>query len=241
MQFQNPLYEGRLIQRYKRFLADIKLATGETVTAHCPNPGAMPGLKEPGSRVWVSKANALSVRKYPYTWEIGECDGSLVGINTHLPNRLVEEALLARAIPELAAYTTIRKEVNYGKNSRIDFVLEGKNLPPCYLEVKNVQLKRHLVAEFPDCVTVRGERHLQELAQLAQCGVRAIILYIVQREDCRGFAIAADIDRKYWLASENALLHGVQQLCYQCRITLEEITIDRFLPFYQPGLKNDTL
>ncbi len=234
MQFQNPLYEGRLIQRYKRFLADIELADGKIITAHCPNSGAMVGIKDPGLRVWVSKKEEPTLRKYPYTWEICESDETLVGVNTMLPNQLVHEALVLKAIPELESYTKIRREVKYGENSRIDFLLEGEGLPPCYLEIKNVHLKRQSFAEFPDCVTERGAKHLLELGRMVQQGARAVVMYIVQRQDCDGFAIAADLDQKYWAASQSASLQGVEQLCYQCKIDLNEIVVDKSLPFYQP-------
>jgi sugar fermentation stimulation protein A len=225
MQFQNPLFEGRLVKRYKRFLADIELVSGELITAHCPNPGSMLGLKDVGARVWVSKVPDDSKRKLIYTWELIESDGQLAGINTQYPNHLVEEVLRAKLIPELAIYTSIRREVKYGTNSRIDFLLEADGVPPCYLEVKNVHLKRQGRAEFPDSVTERGAKHLRELMAMVQQGARAIILYVVQRQDCQSFAIASDIDPAYGAAYQFALLHGVEQLCYQCKMSLTEIVI----------------
>lgn len=225
MRFETSLLPGKLVRRYNRFLADIELESGETITAHCANPGAMLGIKDPGVSVWVSEKPPESSGKLNYRWEIVEADNTLVGVNTMRPNSLVEEALHAKKIPELSAYTSIRREVKYGKNSRVDFLLEGENLPPCYLEVKNVHLKRQKGAEFPDSVTARGAKHLQELGLVREQGARALLLYVVQREDCDTFSLAADIDPAYAHAADRAKKKGVETLCYRCKVTLDGIEV----------------
>ena len=225
MRFSDPLIKGRLIKRYKRFLADVALDGGEVVVAHCANPGSMLGLDRPGSEVWLSPARNPA-RKLRYSWELMRVDGSLVGINTALPNALVAEAVEDDRIPELAGYETRRREVPYGKNSRIDLLLEGAGRAPCYVEVKNVHLKRHGRAEFPDSVTARGAKHLGEMAAMAAAGHRAIMVYVVQRSDCNGFAIAGDIDPTYAAAAARARARGVEAICYSCKLSTEAITLD---------------
>ncbi len=230
MQFPDPLIRGRLLRRYKRFLSDIELDNGEVVTAHCANPGAMLGLKEAGAPVWLSPSRNPK-RKLKYSWELIRVDGHLVGINTALPNRIVEEAVAAQAVPELAGYPRLRREVPYGRNSRIDLLLESDDRPPCYLEVKNVHLKRTAVlAEFPDSVTKRGTKLLRELSEMAGRGARAVMFFLVQRGDCASFQVAADIDPDYDRALHAALDHGVEVLCYYCRVGEEAIELDRPLP-----------
>ncbi len=225
MNFTNALVKGTLKSRYKRFLADIELEDGTVVTAHCANPGSMLGLKQPGSEVWVSPVPPGSTRKLVYDWQLVRVDEALVGINTSLPNQLVDEALRAGRIKELLGYDTIRREVPYGNRSRVDFILEKVGEPPCYLEVKNVHLKRHDKAEFPDSVTKRGTKHLQELEKVVQQGARAVMLYVVQRGDCQSFALAADIDPDYAAAAQQAYAAGVEKLCYYCYIHLNGIEI----------------
>src|SRR5258706_13525651 len=167
MRFPAPLIPATLVKRYKRFLADVTLPSGETVTVHCANPGSMIGLNGVGARVWLSKS-ANAKRKLAHSWEIVEVDlgsgAELVGINTGHPNALAAEAIAAGAIPELSGYASLRREVKYGKNSRVDFVLEAPTRPPCYVEIKNVHLMREAgLAEIPDAVTKRGAKQLAEL------------------------------------------------------------------------------
>ncbi len=231
MRFPDPLIRGRLIQRYKRFLCDVALDGGAAVTAHCPNPGGMIGLAEPGSEVWLSPARNPA-RKLRYSWELVRIGDSLVGVNTGHPNELVAEAVEAGAIVELAGYDTLRREVRYGKNSRIDLLLEGEGLPRCYVEVKNVHLKRRAHAEFPDAVTARGAKHLVELAAQVADGQRAVMVYLVQRDDCDGFAIAGDIDPAYAAGLAQARAAGVEAICYSCKLTTEDIVLDKALPLY---------
>ena len=229
MRFHAPLVRGTLVQRYKRFMADVVLDTGETITAHCANSGAMAGLKAPGSIVWLSPA-ANPDRKLKYSWELIEADGDLVGINTAHPNNIVAEAIRAGAIEALSGYASLRQEVKYGKNSRIDILLEDPDRPPCYVEVKNVHLRRDgTLAEFPDAVTERGAKHLAELGDMVETGHRAVMLYLVQRMDCDRFAIAADVDPAYDRGLRVARERGVEVLCYACRLTTDEITVDRAL------------
>jgi len=231
MRLPAPLVPARLIRRYKRFLADVEFEGGGVETVHCPNPGAMLGVAPEGARVWLSD-HAGKGRKLRYTWELAEIDGGLVGINTHHPNRIAEEAVARRAIPELAGYETVRREVRYGDKSRIDLLLEGgRRGAPCYVEVKNVHLLREPgLAEFPDCVTARGAKHLLELAAMVREGARAVMLYVVQRGDCRRFAPAADLDPAYAAGLAAAVEAGVETLCYDCEITTGEIVLRRPLP-----------
>lgn len=226
MQFPRPLVQGRLLRRYKRFLADVALACGRHVTVHCPNPGSMLGLDAPGSEIWLSPATSPA-RKLPFGWELIRVDGSLVGINTAHPNRLAEEAIRDGRIGELGCYNGLRREVAYGRNSRIDLLLEHGDGSRCYVEVKNVHLKRGEAAEFPDCVTERGAKHLDELVDMVRAGHRAVMLYVVQRGDCRTFKIASDIDPAYAAALERARRAGVEAICYDCDIDVTGIDIAR--------------
>ena len=232
MEFLDPLIPGRLIKRYKRFLADVELVGGEIVTAHCANSGSMLNVKEPGSEVWLSPARNPD-RKLRYTWELIKINDTLVGINTALPNSIVEEAIIARKIPELEGYASLRREVKYGKNSRIDILLEDLSLPKCYVEVKNVTLKRGLgeanLVEFPDSVTARGAKHLAELSDMVAQGYRSVMLYLVQRQDGDAFTIAADIDPAYKTALDKAMSTGVEILCYQCTVDTKKIEVSKSL------------
>lgn len=224
-----PLIPGRLIRRYKRFLADVALDDGGEVTVHCPNPGRMIGLDAPGSRVWLSRSDNAK-RKLPLTLELVEADGGLVGINTMHPNRLVEEALRAGRIPELAGYGGIRREVRYDEGSRVDLLLTEPGRADCYVEVKNVHLRRDDLAAFPDTVTARGARHLGALRRQVDAGARAVLVYVVQRTDCTAFGLAEDIDPAYAEAFREALAGGVESLCRACTISLEQIELAMPLP-----------
>jgi sugar fermentation stimulation protein A len=235
MQFERPLIPGILIQRYKRFLADVEIAGGVTITASCPNTGSMIGLTRPGSKVWLSESDSPT-RKYRHTWEMIEADlgegPHLVGINTGKPNSLVAEAIQSGAIPELGGYSTMRREVKYGLNSRIDlFLAGGPDGRDCYVEVKNVHLMRESgLAEFPDCKTERGAKHLRELSGMVDAGYRAVMVFLVQRSDANTFQLAADLDPAYAAAFRTAAASGVEMLCYRCQLSPTEIAIEKPIP-----------
>lgn len=220
MRFQTPLIPATLIRRYKRFLADCRLEDGREVTAHCANPGSMMGLAEPGMRIWL-EPNDDPRKKLKYGWRLAEHDsGDFTGVDTSVPNRALRAALEARAIAPLAAYDSVRAEVPYGEKSRIDFLLSGDGLPDAYVEVKSVTLSRQPgLAEFPDSVTARGTKHLQELAQMVAQGHRAIMLYLVQRTDCQRFTLARDIDPTYAATFAQAREKGVETLCFGTNIS----------------------
>ena len=227
MQFAAPLVPGTLIRRYKRFLADVRLGDGREVTAHCANPGAMMGLAEPGLKVWL-EPNSDPRRKLGFAWRLVEMAEGFVGIDTGLPNRVVGEALEAGRVPELAGYRTLRREVRYAGRSRVDFVLSGPGLPDAWVEVKNVHLMRRPgLAEFPDSVTARGARHLDALAGVAAEGGRAVLLYCVQRTDCRALGLASDIDPGYAAAAARAAAAGVETLAYAATVGTDGIALDR--------------
>ena len=232
MKFEPALTPGILIQRYKRFLADVTIAGGVTITASCPNTGSMLGLTTPGSKVWLSESDSQT-RKYRYTWEMIEADLGVgphfVGINTGRPNALVAEGIRSGALPELADYSTLRREVKYGINSRIDMLLSGgRDGRDCYVEVKNVHLMRDSgVAEFPDCKTERGAKHLRELASMVAQGHRAVMVFLVQRSDAERFKISGDLDPAYAEAFRTAAELGVEMLCYRCQLNPHEIAIEK--------------
>lgn len=238
MKFPDPLLKGRLIKRYKRFFADVELDSGETVTAHCANSGSMLSVKPDGAPVWISPAQNPN-RKLKFTWEIVEINKAKVGINTGLPNGLVAEAIERGAIPELAGYSTLRREVKYGQNSRIDILLEEDGKPSCYVEVKNVTMRRDLSktgpAEFPDAVTTRGAKHLVELSDMVKDGHRAVMFYLVQRGDCPSFRIAGDIDPEYEKGLVKARKAGVEVLCYKCQVTPAQIRVTEPLAMDLPA------
>ena len=233
MIFSKTLVEGRLIRRYKRFLADIQLP-GEVVTAACPNTGSMLGCAAPGSRVWLSESDSAT-RKYRHTWEIVEVSGNepvMVGINTMLPNALVEEAIVGGAIAELKGYQSLRREVGFGtERSRIDLLLESPRRKACYVEVKNVTAAAAgAVAVFPDCVSERGAKHLRELMRLKASGLRPVQLYCVQRGDVNEVRPADAIDPEYGRTLREALAVGVEVLAYRARVTSTEIRLEERIP-----------
>lgn len=236
MRFKSPLERGTLIRRYKRFLADVVLADGTETTIHVPNPGAMLGLTEAGLPVWMSRSPDPK-RKLPLTLEMVELpETGLVGVNTMNPNRIAEIAIADGAVPELAGYPILRREVRYDENSRIDILLQGDpdalTRPSCWVEIKNVHFSRvPPLAEFPDCRTERGVKHLKALERVVQAGGRAVMLFVVQRMDCDAFTTADDIDRAYGPALRLAASQGVEVLCYSCHLTPEAIRLDRALPW----------
>lgn len=227
MKLPQPLYEATLIRRYKRFLADVRLPDGETITVHCPNSGSMKGCAEPGSSVLLSRSSNQK-RKFPFTLELIRINGLWVGINTMRPNYLVREAISQGTIPELSGYQDIRSEVRYGTNSRIDLLLSGPT-GSCYVEVKNVTLLCGESALFPDAVTTRGQKHLRELMQVVQTGSRGVIFFVVQREDAQTFGTADSIDPLYGKLLRLAMQNGVEALAYQAHIGPQEITLTRRL------------
>jgi len=234
MRLPSPLLRGTLIQRYKRFLADVRLEDGRLVTATCPNTGSMLGLAEPRAVVWLSESDSPT-RKYRFTWELVEADLGkgpvLVGINTGHPNKLVAEAIAARRIGKLRGYPQLRREVNYGNNSRIDLLLECAEKGRCYVEIKNVHLsRRHGLAEFPDSVTARGAKHLAELSDMVRQGHRAVMVFLIQRGEARRLVLARDIDPGYGAAFDAATAAGVEAMAIRCRMGTEEIVVDRPVP-----------
>ena len=234
MRFPGALIRGKLVKRYKRFLADVTLDNGKTVTVTCPNTGSMKGLCDPGMMVWLS-TNDNPKRKYRHTWELVEAgfgkDPVFVGINTGHPNRLVQEAIEAARIGSLRGYAALKREQKYGQNSRIDILLDDDRKGRAYVEIKNVHLMRKQgCAEFPDSVTERGAKHLRELADMVDEGHRAVMVYLVQREDATRFSLAEDIDPAYRQAFDEAMDRGVEAMAYRCQITLSEIVLTKKIP-----------
>lgn len=231
MKFPQPLARGRLVQRYKRFFADVVLDDGRETTAHCPNPGAMLSLNHPGLGVWLSRSDNPT-RKLAHTLELVEADGGLVGVNTMNPNRLVAEALANGWIAEVIGYDSVRPEVKYGVNSRVDFLLESPGSPPLWLEVKNCHFRRDgTLAEFPDCVAARSLKHLKDLTAEVEKGARAVQLFVIQRTDCDAFDACHDLDPAYAAGLTEAAERGVEVLCYACDISPEDIRIARRIPW----------
>ena len=228
MEFLDQLIRGKLIKRYKRFMADVELENGDVVTAHCANSGSMKSVNEPGSEVWISPA-CNPDRKLKFTWELLRVGDAWVGVNTAHPNKLVFDAIADGTILELQGYDTQRREVKYGKNSRIDILLENADGTKCYVEIKNVTMKRNLdrsePAEFPDGVTARGAKHLVELTDMVAEGHRAVMLYLVQRNDCDAFNLARDIDPEYGNAYDKATAAGVEVIGYTCKLDEKKINI----------------
>ena len=224
MKFNKKLLQGTLIKRYKRFFVDIKYKD-KIITAHCPNSGSMMGLLDKGNKVWFSKSNDPK-RKLRYTLEIIEVENEKIGINTFLTNKIVFEALDNRKIKSLIKFKNIKREVRFSDKTRFDFFLSN-NKEKCFLEVKNVTLLREKkVAEFPDAITSRGTKHLNELCEAKRKGFQSYILYLIQREDCDSFKIAKDIDDEYKIAFTKAIKSGVKILCYDCKLSNEEIKLN---------------
>ncbi|HVY20548.1 MAG TPA: DNA/RNA nuclease SfsA [Bauldia sp.] len=230
MRFPQPLVEARLVQRYKRFFAAVRFADGALATAHCANTGAMLGLSEPGTRVLVADASG-GTRTLPWSLEMVEQFGTWVGVNSARPNALVAEAVAAGRIAEFAGYDQVRREVRYGANSRVDFLLAGEGMPDLYVEVKNVHFSRTKGrAEFPDTPTERGAKHLRELIAMRAAGHRAAMLYLVQRGDAKAMSISRDLDPVYGAAFDAARAAGVEMLAYKCRLSAREITVTTPVP-----------
>lgn len=234
MRFQTDLIPATLIRRYKRFLADCALPDGRTVTAHVANPGSMLGLAEPGTVAWL-EPNDDPRKKLDYAWRLAGIGRALVGVDTGAANRIVREALLARRIPGLDRFETLRAEVPYGRGSRVDFQLTGSGMPDTYVEVKSATLSRQAgLAEFPDSVTARGRKHLKELEHVAAAGSRAVMLFLVQRNDCRAFDVAGDIDPAYAAALDAARERGVEVLVLGTQLSPQAITARDPMPFRMP-------
>lgn len=231
MEFATPLVPARLIRRYKRFLADVVLEGGREVTAHCANPGSMMGLAEPGMKLWL-EPNDDPKKKLRYGWRLVDHEnGHFTGVDTSVPNRALRAALMAHEVPGLPTYDLVRPEVNYGENSRIDFLLSGDGTDT-YIEVKSVTLRRQAgLAEFPDSVTARGAKHLTELARVAEQGHRAIMFYLIQRTDCDAVTLAGDIDPAYRAAFDQAAEAGVTVLAQACKIDPKGIILGDPIPF----------
>ena len=235
MRFQTDLIPARLIRRYKRFLADASLEDGREITAHCANPGSMMGLADEGMKIWL-EPNDDPKKKLKYGWRLVDHEnGHFTGVDTSVPNRALKAALEAREVAGLGDYESVRAEVKYGENSRIDFLLQGGG-PDTYVEVKSVTLSRQTgLAEFPDSVTKRGAKHLSELSAMVPQGHRAVMLYLIQRTDCTAMTLAADIDPTYAQAFKDARKTGVEVLCLSTRITPEGVWVSAPLEFRDPA------
>ena len=229
MKFKESLLQGIFIKRYKRFFVDIKYKN-KTITAHCPNTGSMMGLLDKDNIVFFSKSDKPD-RKLKYTLEIIKAKNKLVGINTHLTNKIVLEALTNKKVKDLIKYNTIKSEVKFSKKTRFDFLISN-NKEKCFVEVKNVTLSRkNKIAEFPDSPTARGIKHLNDLCLSKKKGFKAFILYLIQRNDCESFSIAADIDLDYKVSLEKALKSGVKLLCYDCKLDGDEIKLNKEIKY----------
>lgn len=231
MRFDPPLQSGVLIQRYKRFLADVRLADGREITLHCPNTGSMKNCAEPGSRVWFSDSGN-DKRKYRHTWELVEVQGgAIAGINTSRANALVQEAIAADRIPELAGYARVRSEVKYGsENSRIDLLLEDDTRPPCFIEIKSVTLGEGSTGYFPDAVTERGRKHLRELMAMVEQGNRAILFFCVQHTGVQVVKPADHIDPAYGKQLREAAQSGVEVMAWRWQLSAQGAAVECRLP-----------
>ena len=227
-----PLLQGSLVNRYKRFLADVELDSGETVTAHCPNSGSMKACSEPGRPVYISRADNPK-RKLKFTWELIDMGSSIVGVNTQVPNRLVAHGISNGQVPELSGYDELKREVTTSPGSRLDIGLyRQKDEPSCFVEVKNCTLVEDGLAMFPDAVTTRGQKHLKELVRLKGMGYRSVIFYLIQRSDARRFEPAAQIDPDYAKGLKVAIKAGVEALAYDVAIDIHQIRLNRRLPVH---------
>ncbi|WP_319590360.1 DNA/RNA nuclease SfsA [uncultured Draconibacterium sp.] len=228
MKFEKELIHGTLIKRYKRFLADIELDTGEIVVAHCTNSGSMKSCLENEAEVYLTPVDDPK-RKTKFTWEMIKINGDWVGINTGNPNKLAFEAISAGQIPGIEEYTTVRREVKFG-DSRFDVFAENKQ-EKCFVEVKNVSMKQNDYALFPDAITTRGQKHLKTLIEVKKQGMRAVMLYIIQRSDVEIFAPAKEIDPEYAVLLKEAFAAGVEIFPMQAKVTPHKITLVKKLPF----------
>ena len=229
MNFETRLISGLFIKRYKRFFVDVKLKN-ETITAHCPNTGSMKGLLKEGNKVWVSKTNNFK-RKLKYTLQIIEVNKKKIGINTHLTNKIVLDALKENRIKELKKDIKIKTEVKFGKKTRFDFLISTNNYK-AFIEVKNVTLSRQSkVAEFPDSVTSRGSKHIEELLKASKKGYKIFILFVIQRDDCEKFKIASDIDPLYSKLLDSALKKKLNIICYDCKFLPKGIKLNKKIKF----------
>jgi len=224
MNFENRLISGLFIKRYKRFFVDIKI-NNKIITAHCPNTGSMHGLLKKGNKVWISKSNNPN-RKLKYTLEIIEINTSKVGVNTHAANKIVNHALQNNLIKEFDDILDIKPETKFGLNTRFDFLVTGKKYK-AFIEVKNVTLSRYNnIAEFPDAITARGLKHINELLKASKKNYKIFILYLIQRDDCKSFTIAKDIDLNYAIALSKAAKNKLKILCYDCKFSSKGIKLN---------------
>jgi sugar fermentation stimulation protein A len=227
-----PLISGILIKRYKRFLADVQIVeTGKTVTAHCPNSGSMKGCSEPGIQVFLSESNNPK-RKLKYTWELIKAPGTMIGINTQVPNKLVKQAIENDLIQELSGYDKIKAEIKTSEHTRLDLLLEDIKGKKCYVEIKNCTLVENRVAMFPDAVTTRGQKHLDELEYLVSQGHRGVIFYLIQRMDATSFKPADMIDKTYAEKLKRAAGNGVEIVIRDTVIDRKTISIGKSIPFH---------
>ena len=229
MNFKKKLISGELIKRYKRFFVDVKI-DNKTVTAHCPNTGSMMGLLEKGNKVWLSKSDNPK-RKLKYTLQVIESNGSKVGVNTHLTNKIALDAIYKSKIQNFKNYNFVKQEIKFGNNTRFDFLLTKKN-KKIFIEVKNVTLSRQKgIAEFPDAITSRGQKHIQELLNANKQGYNIYLLFVIQRDDCNKLKIAKDIDPKYCDLLTKAVKKNLNILCYDCKFSTKGIKLNRKVKF----------
>ena len=229
MRFSTALSKGTLIRRYKRFLADVTLDDGTQVTAHCPNTGSMESCYEEGSTVWLSPSENPE-RKLKWTWEFTATESGLIGVNTSRPNEVMAEAVKEGKIPELAGYSSVRREVKYSNNSRIDLFLEAPGKKKCYVEIKNTTLRRGNKVLFPDAVTARGLKHLKDLSEMVKEGHRSVMVFFVNRPDGESFSPAGEIDPKYAAALKDSIKNGVEVLAIRAVSSPEGITTGSNIP-----------